>query len=96
MTVVLFCSRSSVYRTVRAYQEGALDWEYDVQGRLGPPVGTTVLLTVAAGPAQGTSRGVWVMPHALERCHAGPDPAGQPGPHGLGRDHAPLLTVVRL
>jgi hypothetical protein len=55
-----------VYRTVRAYQEGPLDWEYDAQGRLVPPVGTTVLLTVAAGSAQGTSRGVWVVPHTLE------------------------------
>lgn len=26
---------------------------------------------------------------------AGPDPAGQPRPLGLGRDHAPLLIVVR-
>ena len=24
---VLFCSRSSVYRTVRAYREGSLAWE---------------------------------------------------------------------
>jgi putative transposase len=44
IAAVLFCSRSSVYRTVRAYQEGALDWEYDAQGRLVPPVRTTVLL----------------------------------------------------
>jgi hypothetical protein len=29
---------------VRAYQEGALDWEDDAQGRLVPPVRTTVLL----------------------------------------------------
>ena len=41
---MLFCSRSSVYRTVRAEQEGALGWEYDAQGRLVPPVRTTVLL----------------------------------------------------
>jgi hypothetical protein len=33
-----------VYRTVRAYQEGARNWEYDAQGRLVPPVRTTVLL----------------------------------------------------
>jgi Homeodomain-like domain len=99
VAAVLFCSRSSVYRTVRAYQEGALGWEYDAQGRLVPPVRTTVLLptllTVAAGSAQGTSRGVWVVPHTLELCHAGPDPVEQPRPHGLSRDHAPLLTVVR-
>jgi putative transposase len=44
IAAVLFCSRSSVYRTVRAYREGALGWEHDDQGRLMPPVRTTVLL----------------------------------------------------
>lgn len=44
IAAVLFCSRSSVYRTVRAYREGALDWEHDDHGRLMPPVRTTVLL----------------------------------------------------
>ena len=37
----LFCSRSSVYRTVRAYQEGSLGLKYDAHGRLVPPVRTT-------------------------------------------------------
>jgi transposase len=40
----LFCSRSSVYRTVRAYQEGSLGLKYDAHGRLVPPVRTTVRL----------------------------------------------------
>ena len=40
----LFCSRSSVYRTVRAYRKGTLGWEQDSQGRLLPPLRTTVLL----------------------------------------------------
>jgi putative transposase len=44
IAAVLFCSRSSVYRTVRAYQEGPLGWEHDTQGRLIPPVRTTGLL----------------------------------------------------
>jgi transposase len=44
IAAVLFCSRSSVYRTMRAYQEGTLDWEHDAQGRLVPPVRTTILL----------------------------------------------------
>ena len=44
IAAVLFCSRSSVYRTVRAYREGTLGWEHDDQGRLVPPVRTTVLL----------------------------------------------------
>jgi putative transposase len=44
IATVLFCSRSSVYRTVCAYQAGTLGWEHDAQGRLIPPVRTTVLL----------------------------------------------------
>jgi transposase len=44
IAAVLFCSRSSVYRTVRAYRAGALGWEHDDDGRLTPPVRTTGLL----------------------------------------------------
>ena len=44
IAAVLLCSRSSVYRTVRAYREGTLGLAYDAQGRLAPPVRTTVLL----------------------------------------------------
>lgn len=33
----LFCSRSSVYRIVRAYQAGSLVWEEDAGGHLTPP-----------------------------------------------------------
>lgn len=44
IAAVLFCSRSSVYRTVRAYQAGTLGWEHDDQGRLISPLRTTVLL----------------------------------------------------
>jgi putative transposase len=44
IAAVLFCSRSSVYRAVRAYRENTLGWEHDAQGRLVPPVRTTVLL----------------------------------------------------
>ncbi len=44
MAAVRFCSRSSVYRAVRAYRKGTLAWEHDDQGRLAPPVRTTVLL----------------------------------------------------
>jgi transposase len=41
---VLFCSRSSVYRTVRAYRAGTLGLEPDEDGRLSPPRRTTVLM----------------------------------------------------
>jgi putative transposase len=44
IAAVLFCSRSSVYRTVRAYQTGMLVLEYDARGRLMPPTRTTVLV----------------------------------------------------
>jgi Homeodomain-like domain len=44
IAAVLFCSRSSVYRTMRAYQAGTLGWEHDAQGRLAPPAHTTVRL----------------------------------------------------
>ena len=43
IAAVLFCSRSSVYRTVRAYRAGTLGLESDALGRLAPPVRTTVL-----------------------------------------------------
>jgi putative transposase len=43
IATVLFCSRSSVYRTVRAYRKGTLGLKPDNDGRLTPPVRTTVL-----------------------------------------------------
>jgi transposase len=44
IAAALFCSRSSVYRTVRAYRTGTLGWESDEAGELDAPVRTTVLL----------------------------------------------------
>lgn len=44
IAAALYCSRSSVYRTVRAYRKGILGWDQDAQGRLLPPLRTTVLL----------------------------------------------------
>ena len=44
IAAALFCSRSSVYRTVRAYRQGTLGWDHDAQGRLIPLLCTTVLL----------------------------------------------------
>ena len=40
----LFCSRSSVYRIVRAYRNGRLGLRHDDQGNLWPPVRITVLM----------------------------------------------------
>jgi transposase len=44
IATVLFCSRTSVYRTVWAYREKTLGLQHDDEGRLAPPVRTTVLL----------------------------------------------------
>jgi putative transposase len=44
IAAILFCSRSSVYRTVRAYRAGTLGLEPDDAGQLHPPVRTTVLV----------------------------------------------------
>ena len=43
ITAVLFCSRSSVYSTVCAYQAGTLGLVHDDQGQLMPPMRTTVV-----------------------------------------------------
>ena len=40
----LFCSRASVYRTVRAYRTGTLGLTFDKAGQPRPPIRTTVLL----------------------------------------------------
>lgn len=39
----LFCSRSSVYRTVKAYRSGSLSLEFDLTGELSPPSRTCLL-----------------------------------------------------
>jgi putative transposase len=44
IAAVLFCSRSSVYRAVRAYRAGTLGLEPDNDGRLRPPIRTSMLV----------------------------------------------------
>jgi Homeodomain-like domain len=44
IAAVLFCSRSSVYRTVRASREGSRGWRSNGDGQLLPPVCRTGLL----------------------------------------------------
>jgi transposase len=46
IAAVLFCSRSSVYRTVRLYRTGALGFTVDADGQLAAPVRTSVLLPI--------------------------------------------------
>jgi hypothetical protein len=83
IAAVLFCSRSSVYRTMRAYRAGTLGLESDAQGRLAPPVRTTVLT-----PSLQRS--------LLELCHAGPDVGDQARAHRLRRNDAPLAPRARV
>jgi transposase len=65
IAAVLFCSRSSVYRTVRAYRDGTLGLEHDEHGRLASPGRTTVLL-----PTLRRSRVAWLKapPRAYGWC----------------------------
>jgi transposase len=46
IAAVLFCSRSSVYRTVRLYRAGQLGVHVEADGQLAAPIRTTVLLPV--------------------------------------------------
>jgi putative transposase len=62
IAAVLFCSRSSVYRTVRAYRTGTLGREPDAQGRLTPPVRTTVL-------TRSLQRSLWAWLHAAPHTY---------------------------
>jgi hypothetical protein len=99
IAVVLFCSRSRVYRTVCAYRQGTLGWEHDAPGRLLPPCVPRCWSRRCAGRSYRCSRpppGVWVVPYALELCHAGPDAAGQAASRSFGRDHAALAPRDRL
>ena len=69
MADVLFCSRSSVYRTVRAYRAGTLGLEPDEEGRLSPPSRTTVLARRCGGRW-------WRCSRRLPGPMAGAAPAG--------------------
>jgi hypothetical protein len=94
IATALLCSRSSVYRTVRAYCKGTLGWEHDEIGQLGRACahhGIAPHTAVVAGsPAQREPSGLRVVPDTLDWCDIGPDAADQTGGHGLGRDGAAL------
>jgi transposase len=69
LAAALCCSRSSVYRAVRASRQGTLGWEHDAPGRFLSPLPTTVLppmlrrslvaLLKATPPAYGWCRPRW-------------------------------------
>ena len=56
-----------------------------------PTLRRSLLALLKARPA-----GLWLVPHPLELCHAGPDAADQARDHGLGRNDAPLAPRDRL
>src|SRR5258705_13015575 len=56
IAAVLFCSRSSVYRTVRAYRGGPLGW--GTTGWGAPPA----TRPAPEGPAHGAPAGLWLEP----------------------------------
>ena len=49
IAAVLFCSRSSVYRVVKAYRAGSLSWEAEAEGSLRPPRRFTALSPALKG-----------------------------------------------
>jgi transposase len=80
IAAVWFCSRSSVYRTGQASRTGTLGLEHDAQGRLVPPVRTSVLLPTlrralgallrAAPRASGWCRTRWSCATLAATLHA--------------------------
>ena len=96
----LFCSRSSVYRIVRAYRTGSLGIRVAHEGRLSIAVQTTVLmpwltrslgaLLTAAPRASGWCRTRWSC------CHTRGDAPGQPWHRGVGGNGATLAPRERL
>jgi transposase len=65
IAMVLFCSRSSVYRAVWAYRKGTLALEHDDHGRLTLPVRTTVLVPTLRRSLQALLK---ATPHAYGWC----------------------------
>ena len=100
IAAVLFCSRSSVYRTVRAYRAGTLGLEHDAQGRLMPTRAhhgaAPDAAPVAAGPAQGAPRAYGWCRTRWSCATLALTLQAKRGHHGLGRDDAPLGARARL
>ena len=93
VAAVLFCSRSSVYRIVRAYRAGTLTCdeatEQATQQRrlrlLTPSLKRSVLALLKTAP-----RALWLVSHAVELCHVSGGTSAASRDSGLSRDHAPL------
>jgi hypothetical protein len=66
IAAVLFCSRSSVYRTVRASREGSCGWRSNGDGQLLPPLCRTGLLPMLRRSLLALRK---APPQAYGRCH---------------------------
>ena len=89
----LCCSRSSVYRIVRAYRVGPLGLPVDQEGQRVMPVRTTVLrpwLQRARGALRKEPTCLWLVPHPLAWRHARGHAPRRRQPGGSGRDGAPF------
>ena len=88
---VLFCSRSSVYRTMRAYRCGAPAPGHDTSAESPPaPVYRGSLKRSVRAFAQACAASLRVVPHALELCRAlGGVESAAPGA-SLARDRPAL------
>ena len=99
IAAVLFCSRSTVYRVVKAYRAGQVGGTWRRQrraGRAGPLRRLTglapALTALGAGHSAQRAAPVGVVSHAVELRH---DCAGTPGPargRGVGRDGAAVAA----
>ena len=90
---VLFCSRSSVYRIVRAYRAGTLTLRGGNRARPAAETAAAaypVAQTLRPRAAQDCAPCLWLVSHAVELCHVSGGGAGAPGDSGVSGDHAPL------
>ena len=88
IAAVLFCSRSSVVPHRACLADGDAQLGARRAGAAPAPraphrAGSNAP-PLAAGPAQGPSPGLWLVPYALEWRHPGPDAGGQAGHQGVG------------
>jgi hypothetical protein len=93
VATVLFCSRSSVYRIVRAYRAGTLTFDEATehasrQRRL--RLLTPSVKRLRPRAAQDCPSHVRLVSHAVELCDASGGGVGTPRNSGVSGDHAPL------
>ena len=99
IAAVLFCSRSTVYRVVKAYRAGQLEGlgrgGADGEPRRGDGAVAGPEALGAGDPARRAAR-LWVVSHPVELRDDRPGTPGPAGDRGLGRDGAPLAACPGL